>query len=482
MIDSMHRINTKKRRTIILRCLAYGVTVLLSVFTTALLVYIALGYQFDPRSGQVTRSGLLLVNAQPSGTSIHLDGQRRTDVPGRFVLQTGQYNMLLQKDGYRDWSKDVTIAGSAVESVRYPLLIPENLSSTALRTVNQSPDMVSQSPDQKNLLAQTRSGQPLTVVELDASASTQRVLDLDDTMTLPLGSLRVLDWTDDSSRALVEHRSGNGAREVLSVHTRNADESVNITQRYRRSAPTQLQYRTNGEVYGISSSGTLTRYSLQETQSTPVLEDVSQYASSDANRLVFVRTADNKTTLEAGVVDQRSSDAPVILSTVERSAADGLAIGSLEFDNNWYAVISDPSAQRADVYRNPLDTPILARQLPFTTISFTARQLLASPNGQFLLLQNGQRSFVYDFDSLRSYSFTTPQKIRSNRGIGWATAHHLVVVDDKQQSYVVDFDGTNQQQLQDVTQTTSVYFDEKRESLYFFATNGLRHTSLLIEE
>lgn len=475
----MHRINTKKRRTIVLRFVAYGITVVLSILTTALLVYIALGYQFDRRSGRVIHSGLLLVNAQPSGTDIYLDGQLRSDVPGRFVLSGGKYTLLLQQNGYRSWSKQIVVQGSAVETIRYPLLVPNELDSTALSIVGRSPAVASQSPDKKTLLLQREPGQDVVLVELDDQAPIEQPLELSAALESPLGSLNVLDWSRDSSRVLVEHRAGDGTREIISLHTRNTNEHVNLTQRYQKLAPTQLQYGDNDEVYGISTDNILTRYSLRETRRSALLENVFSYAFSDTDKLAFVRLSKDASRLEAGVLDGQS---PVILHAIKHDTPSDLAVESIEYEGAWYVAVASPSERRVDIYRNPLDTPILARQLPFTSLASPTHQLLASPSDRFLLLQNGQRSLVYDFDSLRSHSFTAPYKLRSTRDIWWLTDYHLGSIDRRGQSFMVDFDGTNRQQLQDVTKTTSIYLDDKQESLYYFTARGLQHTSLLINE
>lgn len=483
----MHRINTKKRRTLILRCLAYAATVILSILTTALLVYTALGYQFDPRSGQVVHNGLLLINALPSGTEIHIDGQQRTTVPGRFVLSGGQYDISLQHEGYRAWSKSVKIVGSAVETIRYPLLVPDKLQTVDTGVKIGSPGMVSQSPDKKLMAIQQRSGQAPILLEVKDDINKTETLDIADVVSGSLGKLRAVMWSEDSSRVLLEHRPQTSARnndkEYISIPINNPSESVNISQRYNRDQPQQLMYRSNNEVYGISRTGVLTRYSLQSTQSQDLLADVLSYSFSDDNRLAFVRSSSDGKTHEAGVFDQREADQVTVLHSEPVSQKNRLYTASQAYDNHWYVtVVSSDKKNRVEVYRNPLDPPILTHQLPFVAISFASSQVLPSPNGQFLLLRDGQEVYVYNFDALRSYRFTIPHTLRTAQGTQWITPHHVLTVDDKQQAYIADFDGANQYQLTKVATNTSLYIDSKREAIYGFTGKALQSTSLLIPE
>ena len=76
----MHRVNTKRRQAAIIRIVTYTITLILTVLTTAMLLYIALGYRIGS-SGHVVKNGLLLVDNRPQSAMFYVNGQKKDPAP-----------------------------------------------------------------------------------------------------------------------------------------------------------------------------------------------------------------------------------------------------------------------------------------------------------------------------------------------------------------------------------------------------------------
>ena len=103
----MHRVDNKRQQAAILRAIGYAVTIFLTATTTAILLYVALGYRLGS-SGHVVKNGLLLVDNRPQSAQVYINGEQKdSSTPSRFVLPAGNFQLDLKLDGYRNWTKQV---------------------------------------------------------------------------------------------------------------------------------------------------------------------------------------------------------------------------------------------------------------------------------------------------------------------------------------------------------------------------------------
>jgi len=75
------------------------------------LVYYTAGYRYNAKKGQFERNGTLIVDSTPSGARIVIDGQDTNETTPVTLqnIPTGSHHVLVHKDGYRDWQKDLEI-------------------------------------------------------------------------------------------------------------------------------------------------------------------------------------------------------------------------------------------------------------------------------------------------------------------------------------------------------------------------------------
>ncbi len=455
----MHRVNQKRRQAAILRFIAYGVIIALSVVTTVVLLYVALGYRLDRRSGHVVRSGLLLVNSKPEAAAVYIGNEQKVDAtPGRLVLSAGSYDLALKADGYRDWSKRVQVAASSVREVNYPLLIPTTLSPRQVISSMGTPTLVSQSQDRKNLVTFTNDQSVLKLTVLDPQEPKQTDLPLGAMFTKEngqLGTLKVIEWALNNKQLLFEHTLPSGKVELISFDITKPEGAVNITNLYSDQQITDIHY-LGGEakfVYGLTGT-TLKLYRLSEAESETVLQNVVSYQPYGDDTVMFTRSAANNMN-EVGIWQDKV--VTVIESSVDSAIKPELSYA--RYDDHYYFVIAYTNGKKVTIYRDPLKKPILAKQLPFLTLEFDAPQRLKfSDSAQFFTVQNGNRMLTYDFEDKLQYQTTLPFELAPDTALTWADSNHLQATAADGTVYLFEYDGQNQQALVPTRSGTRLYF------------------------
>ena len=470
----MHRVNPKRRQAVILRIIAYTLTLTLSAITTVLLLYIALGYRFH--SGHVVRSGLLLVDNQPEAGAIYVNGQEKDNsTPGRFVLAVGNYDLGLKRSGYRTWEKSVAIAASGVREVDYPWLIPTALKPTQLLEVT-TPAWVSQSPDHKLLLSQVANQPTLELTELDPKTPKQTTLALPAAVPKENGQtglFKVIEWALNNKQVLMTQTLPSGATNLISLNVTKPEATINITTLYGAQVPTDIHYvgSNTNSIYGLKD-GVLSTYSLEQAQSAQLLDLIRSYQPYANDTILFDRL-DGAQHATVGIWKDKNS---VVIQRNAITSSPAL-LKYARFNNHFYFAIGSTSVSTVTVYRDPLAAPVLSSQLPFVTLPFTQPLDIAfSPSSQFLLVQNGSTLLSYDFDDLLRYSFTLPFAPAPSSQVEWVDGAHLAAQASDGSNMVFEYDGKNLQTLVPSSFNTPLFYASDNRSTYrLFDSNGKAH-------
>jgi hypothetical protein len=455
----MHRVDFKKRKKLYIRIFTYGVMTTLTIGTSIILLFAALGYRFGDDG--VIRSGLLLVDSKPVAAEVYINGENKDDpTSSRFVLPAGGYNVKLMQDGYKDWSRDVLLEPSTVENLYYALLVPEKLTPKAQETFAK-PDVVSQAPNRKQAFVYGPSYNNPLLVKLDSSDSTVGEIALPSTFVREngsLGVLRVADWSLKSRHVLVEQKLSNQTR-LLNIDTERPAESVDVTAvlKGRNIGFAKYVGDSTDRIYGLQN-GKLSRYSLKDGKSTLFLTNVRSYAPFADDSVSFVRVSDNSKQLEGGVLKGNE------VVVVHRSTVIGGAGVSkyVKYENDFYLALQMPGEKKVTIYANPLSEPILREQLPYSFIKLAdAKKLTASSNSQFFLAQNGIKLAVYDLEHDKQKAFSAPKNTTS---VNWIDSHHLGYKSSNGKTYISEYDGANRYEMAEVSFGELMYSADYRTS------------------
>jgi hypothetical protein len=89
------------------------------------------GYRLDITNLSFNSTGLVVVQSEPTGAQIMVDGKLKTASPGTVSLKPGTYTITIAKEGFQSWEKHVKVQGEVVNKID-ALLLPTNPGLTAL--------------------------------------------------------------------------------------------------------------------------------------------------------------------------------------------------------------------------------------------------------------------------------------------------------------------------------------------------------------
>lgn len=102
---------------------------ILVIIGTLILVAFASGYNVDLINWEVTSSGLIKLNTNPTGADIKINSKRlNKKTPYQIEgAKLGEITVEYTKEGYHDWLSRYIVSGGEVTFADYALLIPKNI-------------------------------------------------------------------------------------------------------------------------------------------------------------------------------------------------------------------------------------------------------------------------------------------------------------------------------------------------------------------
>lgn len=465
----------------------YGLITLLVIASTIALVFAAGGYDVDRETGEIIQNGLVIASTQPVSADVYINGVNEEDpTSSRFSLPAGQYNFEFKRDGYHDWAKKVTIEGSDVVWLQYPRLIPSDL-----KTVNaqayKDVDMASQTPDRKYLLIHEKAGaSKLTLFSTEnIDADPEDVVIPEAVLNTQVNKasvFEVVDWAQDSRTVVLHHTSGT-VKELIILDVTSPQDAINLSTLYELPL-TKLRFidNSNDELYALVNTS-LRRVDVGAgTISAALVNDVAQYDPKDG---IVVILHGKKDKVEMSILD----DGELLKYTSLEGNASDFIIDTDIFDGERYLAVADNRQDRVFIYQNILATAKKSNgaELLDTLRSTDTQYLSFSLNGQFVMAQNGRSIRLFDFDLEKKDAFTVQQDIASDQEANWVDGFHLNLIDKKNQSHFMDYDGLNPHILATIDSSLGIFYRPDIEGVYFFTTGKqgsdiLNFSSLVVQQ
>lgn len=466
----------------------YGLTGLLVVLVTVALVFAADGYDINKRTGEIIHNGLVMIASEPVPADVYINGESENDATkSKLSLPAGQYEVLLKRDGFHDWSKKISVKGSDVVWLYYPRLIPTEIKTSNIEAF-KNVDMASQSPDYKTLLLHESAGdnQLLLFDTVNHVSSAEPinipVAVLSQRPSVP-SQFEAIDWAQDNKTILLKHTNGSTS-ELLLFDITKPEKATNLSRTFELDM-TDLKFidNSNDKLYAVVNSSLRKIDTGAKTVSGALIDNVSQYSADDG---YVTAIHGKKGAIRISLLD---GDKLMKFADLEGDATNYVTKIS-QFDGDRHLALADKAAGTTFVYKDP----IRIIEHPDEKIGLTLAQLkLAdlkylsfSPNGQFVMVQSGESFRLYDFEGEVKRAFNTKLEIAKSTKADWIDGSHLSLIDTKSKAYFMDYDGLNSHLISAVDATLGVFYDEKIEGMLFFSTDKsgsdiLNYSSLLVE-
>ncbi len=447
---------------------------------TTILLYEAYGFGID-KNGKIIQNGLVFLSTQPSSANIYVNGlPAKSQTNTRLQLPAGLYTVKLERNGYRTWQREISVQGGDVQHFDYPFLFPTQLITTAVKQYAAAPALVSQTPDRHWAMVQGAADfDSFDVYDLTKPKTAPTAFALPKGVmsdTDGMQSWQEVSWSADNQHLLLKHlyqKSGQAQSEYIMLDRSDAAQSFNLTKSLGVN-PDSVALRDDAyDQYWLYDQPKATLSTATLKSPTPVLylDHVLGFKPYGANMVLYA--TDQSATAGKVSIKLRQDDTTYTIRELQPSPAPYL-IDMAQYAGNWYVLTGSSVENKVYVYKNPVSeiqgqpstAPAPIRVLRLTNPSYAS----FSMNTQYIVAESGTNFGVYDVFNERQYAYTikTPMDAPQAHAI-WMDGARLMYV-GASKLVAFDYDGTNQQTLEDALPQYMPFFDRDYKYSYSVTT------------
>jgi len=473
------------RKALIRRVISYTLMVVAVLAIATVLIFLMLGYRFNRYNGTIQQGGLVQFISQPSGASIKVgDILLAKKTRSKITLTPGNYLVTMQKDGYHDWTKNVTVKAGAVlwlNSVRFVPNNPETKSVLTMKTLGSM-------SVHENTIALLRSTSRPTLSLVDIHDDTVRTQDV----TIPNSVLdskaaatyKLDDWLSD--RYVLLERTIGRVSDWVVVDTDSPADSIVVTGT-KKHLPLEVASdpRSSGAVLIRYSDGTVASETISSQKITKLpLENVATI-SSDGNTLFYV-TLPHGSQVSTGYLTLGDGQART-LRTYETNKVVQIASGRY-FSTRYVATSVGTTTYIDQLASLPSsdDQAATINTVPFKTITTPSKVLFSSfkANGRFVTLQQKDDLTTFDIELMKQSDVPIVGAKKLAAPLEWFDQFHFWS-DTNGYLRQYEFDGTNQADILAVAPGFSASYSSNGKYLYTIGkvANGytLQQTKMIVD-
>ncbi len=462
-----------KRRELIGRILSYITMVSAVIVIVTVITSILLGFRFNFDDRQLERYAFLRFNSTPSGAMVLVDGEvLNQKTPTKSSVKPGEHEIIIRRNGYKDWNKVIDIKAGTLTWLNYALLIPEDLKTEALTDYNSVYSSLT-SPNNKAIVIQPEESLPnFELVEINSNISKSSSLILDPIIYSGSDDPTVvhrfyLQKWDDSDRYLVVLHYYNDNSEWLVIDTQNIGLSKNITKTFD-IAINQIEFSgTGGNNYFILGNNDIRKLDLTAgTISKVLVSGVELFSVYNSNIIVFVSQYNEETKSKSVGLYRDGDDEPRLVVSPQ---SELVKVATTRYFNEDYIAYSEGR----DVYLFSGNYPDMAnkgsesqRFVASFSLDYDISGLSFSPTGQYLLARTNDSFISYDIEygSLSALNFVCSS---SESRLDWLNETYLWSSCDNKLS-IREFDGANHSHIINVINNQTVLLTHNNRYIYSF--------------
>jgi hypothetical protein len=413
------------------------------------------GYEFSFKLHHFILKGLVLINSSPGSAAIARNGtdlKKHTNY--RATYSPGSYTFTVSKDGFRSWSKRLTVEAGQVTDARYIVLLPNTLVKATVATTS-SFGLMTTSADERRVAyvtpASATIGQAIWTIDLPSGQPIRRFNLPLATPDVPTETINQLTWSKDGSHILFSTQSSTG--KIFRVMENNGNNIVNLTTKYQLDFSNIVFAPSDWHLlFWMSSDGTLRRLDLgAESVSGVIAGDITQISFAN-DRILFIQTTSLGKTLQSAPVSDPTNISRLIPSLPESPT---YAISFGRYQNSDELVIIPASTREATLYSG-----IFGSSPVSTIVARNVDAALFSPSDRYIALYSATHVSTYDgllSSATHIVTSESPALPGALTSLMWADDAHLI---SRIGSSAVwsDYDGSNAQVLTSDTADGSVPF------------------------
>lgn len=446
----------------------------------AVLTAFSLGYEYSEKDGTIEQGGILQLGSKPSGATVTINGsQYGSRTTTKLVSQPGEYNVAMDRTGYRTWQKTVPIQAGNITWLAYPRLIPERLEP---QTVAEFPATMADalaSPSGKKYAVLPRGDTPAvsTIALNEDQADTNEYTLPSNSYTVPTAErptsqFEIDSWNGDENKLLIKHLRGEGVPvEWIVFDMANPTDSVNLNSSLGVGSLEKPVFSEGdgSQLFAIVDGAVRVLDLDDQTLGRPMVQDVVDFRLYGDKFVLFVK-APKDDVQQVGYV-KNSYEEPRILRTVAYDGAHNAQLDVGKYYSKYYFLVS--YGKHAQLWSSPRMPDDATSSIELTRekkieLDRAITEADVTDNGQFAIVQNGQSFATYNLEisqldttKLTAGDADLPQKLRHlDTYLLWGTRDGML------RTY--EFDGANQQDIMPITPRLGATLSPDGKYLYGF--------------
>lgn len=466
----MYHVDLSKKRTqIALRFFSYGVMAVATAVLSILAIYYAMGFRFN-RNLTIEQGGVVQFRSTPDGARVFTDGQQRDNTPSRAYLSAGQHTVEMQRDGYRNWQKNVSLTPGQLLWLDYTRFIPNVINTTAQKQFDGVVASLS-SPDRRWLLVQDKLNSPvMTLVDLaDEELPQFKELAVSDAKLTKkdakLGNFSLIEWSLDSRHFLVRHNNQD-IDELIWVDREKPEAAINLSQLFRLDIGKVHFAGNNPNILYAQTGDVLRRLDVgSNSASAALVTDVTSFVLYGAEDVAFVAERELDTALKSRkqIVGTYRGGKETTIRSFELGKP--ITIDLTEYFRHRYLAINTGDAQ-VEIIKDPAEGAQAETTSVTLNLDEPATWLKFSGNGRMLVAGAKKTWATYDLEIAEAYKNQVPSDLASP--LEWLDDFHLWI-DVGGNLKIVEFDGQNASDITQVAPGFNVSLSPNGQSLFSFS-------------
>lgn len=454
----------EKKKELAIRYFTYGVMSLAVVAISVICILLALGWGFDFKHNTVVQRALIQFRSFPANATIRQDNEELSfRTPGKINADIGPHAYTMKLDGYREWSKTVSLDAGELRWLNYTRFVPETVTTAS---VKEFPLITGNlpSPDRKWMALYGDAAKPEVVLAdlRDNGAVKFQTLALPATVYTEVAgqphTFQLVEWDFGARFLLIRHTIADKT-EFIRIDRTGQVAPVNISTTLNIAIADIHFSGTSGNVFYAKDATDLRKLDLAAgTISSPIATNASSFVLYKTDSLSYVSDKDD--TRRVGVSVEGKNK--VALRTYDTTQPILTSISSY-FSETYVAIARGTSVE---IIKNPYDSDVSAKALKTLTLPVTASWLQFSNSGRFVVAGTGTQFVTYDLETRETFSVNLPGKSADNaKALQWLDDYLLVATAD-QNLRLSEFDGANQQVITDVQPGMYVTLSDDGRLLY----------------
>jgi hypothetical protein len=434
----------KRAHKLYLGYMLLGVLVLLATYV---LISSARGYDLLSTKGDVIQNGLLFIDSRPNGADIYVNGAKESNgTNAKLSLPDNTYDIVLKKQGYRDWSAKVGLIGGTVEFLTYPRLLPSIttlVKTDAITSPQLSATLQSRDKQMLSLVDQSTPNQ-VKIYDLSSPAVAPSAVSIseDSVGGKPIKSVELVEWAGDNLHFLTRVFTADG-QYVYVIMAKDNSGPQNISQLFTLSGAERVGFwdgKWDRLYIHTPGGGVLLANTKDKSVSAQSLvsEPIAEIYPFGGGKFAYVTTVGTETMLKF------YSESKVYTVLTVPDQKQPLLVKNFGYNRNDYIAVAGGGLDKSYVFKNfeqAIKKSTSGRVGAFLLDPIASKTLDVSRGGRFVLFADQDHISTYDIEQKLLSRFNIGSTKPSQ--LGWYDDTRLFELGSDSKLQILDFDGAN---------------------------------------